>query len=98
MEQNYQQQHRIPPKNWLIEAILVTIFCCQVFGIVAIVFAAQVNAKFASGDYAGAESASADAGKWTKIAFFSGIVWVILVCLWILFWGGLAVLNSWRHY
>ncbi|MFZ3275199.1 MAG: CD225/dispanin family protein, partial [Lutibacter sp.] len=45
-------QHQ--PKNYLIESILVTIFCCLPFGIVGIVFAAQVNAKFDAGDYEGA--------------------------------------------
>ena len=92
--QSYQQQPVAPPKNWLVEAILVTIFCCQILGIVAIVFAAQVNSKFASGDYAGAESASKDAGKWTKIAFFVGIAWVIVCVLWMVFWGGFAIISS----
>jgi hypothetical protein len=103
MDQNYshqsfQQQPTHPPKNWLVEAILVTIFCCQILGIVAIVFAAQVNSKFASGDYAGAESASKDAGRWTKIAFFVGIAWVILCVMWVMFWGGMAFLNGWRNH
>ena len=61
------------PKNWLVESILVTLFCCLPFGIAGIVFASQVNAKFAAGDYAGAMQASRDAGKWTKIGFFVGI-------------------------
>lgn len=44
--------------NHLVMAILVTIFCCLPFGIVAIVYAAQVNGKLQSGDYAGAQEAS----------------------------------------
>ena len=54
MEQNYQQQpyQQQPlvtqPKNWLVESILVTIFCCLPFGIAGIVFASQVNSKFAA--------------------------------------------------
>jgi hypothetical protein len=51
------------PKNYLIESILVTIFCCMPFGIVGIVFAAQVNAKFDAGDYEGALKASKEANK-----------------------------------
>jgi len=73
-QQPYQQQPVIQPKNWLVESILVTIFCCLPFGIVGIVFASQVNSKFAGGDYAGAEKASKEAGKWTKIGIFIGIV------------------------
>lgn len=75
MDQNYQSQQMqpAPPKNWLPESILVTIFCCLPFGIVGIVNASQVNTKYAAGDYAGAERASQEAGKWTKIGFFIGI-------------------------
>ena len=51
MEQNQ-------PKNYLVESILVTIFCCQPFGIAGIVFASQVNSKYANGDYEGALKAS----------------------------------------
>ena len=44
--------------NYLVQAILVTIFCCLPLGIVAIIFAAQVNGKVAAGDIAGAQSSS----------------------------------------
>ncbi len=67
-----------PPKNWLVESILVTIFCCLPFGIAGIVFASQVNTKWAAGDYDGALNASRDAGKWTKIGFFIGIGVIVL--------------------
>ena len=39
---------RIP--NYLVHAILCTLFCCLPLGIVAIVYAAQVNTKAAAGD------------------------------------------------
>lgn len=66
------------PKNWLVESILVTIFCCLPFGIAGIVFASQVNSKYDAGDYEGALKASKDAGKWTKIGFFVGIAAIII--------------------
>jgi hypothetical protein len=69
------------PKNWLVESILVTIFCCLPFGIVGIVNAANVNSRFDTGDVAGAERASKEAGKWTKIGFFIGIASIILYIL-----------------
>lgn len=82
MEQHTTQQiPPMPPKNWLVESILVTIFCCLPFGIAGIVFASQVNSKWAVGDYAGAQQASLDAGKWTKIGFWIGIGVNVLVCL-----------------
>src|ERR1700722_16655107 len=79
MEQTpLQQQPQIQPKNWLVESILVTLFCCLPFGIVGIVFSSQVNAKWASGDYAGAQRASQDAGKWVKVGFFVGLALCVL--------------------
>jgi hypothetical protein len=79
MEQNFQQQPMLtPPKNWLIESILVTLFCCLPFGIAGIIYASQVSSKFAAGDHQGALQASQDAGKWTKIGFFVGLAVIVL--------------------
>lgn len=75
------------PKNWLVESILVTIFCCLPFGIVGIINAANVNSKFDSGDIAGAERASADASKWTKIGFFVGLAGVVIYILMVFVFG-----------
>src|SRR5688500_15065357 len=61
------------PKNWLVESILATLLCCFIPGIVAIVFATQVNTKWVNGDLEGSRKASKDAGLWTKISFFLGI-------------------------
>jgi hypothetical protein len=66
------------PKNWLVESILVTLFCCLPFGIAGIVNAANVNSRFDAGDIAGAEKASAEAAKWTKIGFFIGIAGIVI--------------------
>ena len=90
MEYSTQQQQPIVPgtrpKNWLVESILVTIFCCLPFGVVGIVFASQVNSKYAAGDYAGALKASQDAAKWTKIGFFIGLgICVLYILVFVLF-------------
>ncbi len=61
------------PKNWLVESILVTVLCCLPLGIVGIVFASQVQSKYAAGDFTGAKNASDQAGKFTKIGFFLGL-------------------------
>jgi uncharacterized membrane protein len=66
------------PKNYLVESILVTIFCCLPFGIAGIVYASQVNSKFANGDYEGAIKASEDAKKWMKWGLIAGIIVVVL--------------------
>src|SRR5881397_3328153 len=54
-------QQQYPPgavPNYLVQAILVTLFCCIPFGIVSIVYAAQVNDKLMRWDYAGAVDSS----------------------------------------
>jgi hypothetical protein len=76
--QNTFPQGGNPPKNWLVESILVTIFCCLPFGIVGIINAANVNSRWSAGDHDGAVRASAEAGKWTKIGFFIGIAVAVI--------------------
>ncbi len=77
-QQPFSQPPVPRPKNWLVESILVTIFCCLPFGIAGIVNAANVNGRYDRGDYDGAIAASQQAGKWTKIGFFIGIAISIL--------------------
>ncbi len=66
-----------PPRpmipNYLVQAILVTVLCCLPFGIVAIVYAAQVNTKVQVGDIEGARDASKNARMWCWISFAAGL-------------------------
>ena len=71
----------VPPKSWMVESILVTLFCCLPFGIAGIVNASKVESKFYAGDIAGAKRASDEAGKWTKVSFFIGIGVVVLYAI-----------------
>lgn len=66
-------QPQAPPPNYLVFAILVTIFCCQILGIVSIVFAAQVNSKWNAGDFEGALNASKNAKLWAWVGLASGV-------------------------
>lgn len=67
-----------PVESYLTAAILVTLCCCVPFGIPAIVFAAGVNGKVATGDLAGAREASRKARMWVWISFGSGLAfWLI---------------------
>ena len=63
--------------NYLVQSILLTIFCCLPLGIVAIVFAAQVNSKLALGDFYGAQEASNKAKMWCWWAFGLGLAGVV---------------------
>lgn len=65
---------QVCPKTWMVESILVTLFCCLPFGIAGIVYASKVSSLFAAGNYEAALQASNDAGKWTKIGFIVGLV------------------------
>lgn len=78
MNDQQLQQPQSPPPNYLVFAILTTIFCCQILGIVSIVFAAQVNSKWNAGDIQGALEASRNAKMWAWIAFGSGIIIAIV--------------------
>lgn len=57
------------PKNYLLESILVTLFCCMPFGIVGIIKAANVGSLYSQGRYQEAQDASFSAKKWSKWGF-----------------------------
>jgi heme/copper-type cytochrome/quinol oxidase subunit 2 len=67
-----------PPPNYLVWAILTTVLCCLPLGVFSIVFAAQVNNKWALGDYAGAQESSAKA---KRFAIWSAVAVVVLIVL-----------------
>jgi serine/threonine protein kinase len=67
--------------NYLPQAILLTVLCCNPFAIVAIVFASQVNTKLANGDYVGAKAASDNAKLWCWISFGIAMLWIVLQIL-----------------
>lgn len=81
MNDQQLQQPQSPPPNYLVFAILTTIFCCQILGIVSIVFAAQVNSRWNAGDTQGALDASRNAKLWAWIAFGSGIIIALVFTL-----------------
>ncbi|MFA7583634.1 MAG: GYF domain-containing protein [Proteiniphilum sp.] len=97
--------YRPMPRTWLVESILVTILpfiLCSSFlsllGIIGIVYAAQVESFYNRGDYAAAAESSRSAGKWTKIAMWIAIGWLLLIViaiiLFIIFVGSLAGLEE----
>lgn len=67
--------------NYLVWAILSTLCCCLPAGIVAIVYAAQVDGKVASGDYYGAVESSNNAKMWSWISFGASAVFGVLYFL-----------------
>lgn len=73
-----------PPKNWMTEAILATVFgflfsCLGgIFGIVAIVSASNVNKRFQQGDIDGAAKAASQAKTWTIVAAVITVIGFII--------------------
>ena len=68
----------VPPKTWLVESILVTIFCCQILGIISIIYAAGVESKFYRGDIKGAENASRTAKSLVLVSASTGLILIVL--------------------
>ncbi|MFV0305202.1 MAG: CD225/dispanin family protein [Moheibacter sp.] len=73
-----------PPNNNMTLAIVGTILglcspCCLGFfaGIAAIIMSTQVNSKFNTGDYAGAETSAKNARTWAYVAIVLGVLGVI---------------------
>ena len=73
---------RFPPQpkieNYLVPAVLTTFCCCLPAGVVAIIFAAQVNSKLAAGDIPGAHAAAKNAKMWCWISVGAGLLLIIL--------------------
>ncbi len=74
-----------PPQvpNFLVHSIIATLCCCLPFGIVALVYSAQVNSKLATADDAAGHASTATAKSGVIVSFVAGIVTV----------GGLGLLS-----
>ena len=65
--------------NYLVQSIVVTLFCCLPMGIAAIVFAAQVNGKVQAGDISGAWESSRKAKMWCWWSLGLGLLTNVLL-------------------
>ncbi len=92
--QPIQMENNQPkPKNYLVESILVTIFCCLILGIIGIINASKVNSEYDAGNYEGALAASKQAKTWTLWGFIAGLVmWLGMLFLYFIM--GIAVLGG----
>ncbi len=72
-----------PPNNYLVWAILTTLFCFLFTGIVSIVYATQVSSRWQAGDVAGAHDASGKAKMWAIITAVIGILGYAVVAVFV---------------
>jgi uncharacterized membrane protein YvbJ len=82
-----------PIENYLVFAILATVLCCLPAGIVAIIYAAQVNSKAQMGDLVGAKATSDNAKMWCWISFGLGLA-VIVVSVMLMMLGVISGLHQ----
>ncbi|MCU0451665.1 MAG: CD225/dispanin family protein [Bernardetiaceae bacterium] len=92
MADNFSGQK--PPKNYLIESILVTLFCCLPLGIVGIINATKVESKFHAGDIEGAEQAAAEAKKWTTYGAIGGAIVIVIYIIFMVVGGAAALMGG----
>ncbi|MDE6695945.1 MAG: phosphoribosylglycinamide formyltransferase [Muribaculaceae bacterium] len=62
------------PPTYLVWSVIMTILCCTIPGIVAIINSAQVSSKFYQGDIEGASRASRNAEIWIIVSFVLGVI------------------------
>ena len=78
------------PPNYLAIAIISTILCCPIPGIVSIVYSTRVNSAYDSGDYAGAEKDSKNAKTWAIVSAVAAVaIWIVYIAIF-----GLAFLGA----
>ncbi|MDE5552590.1 MAG: CD225/dispanin family protein, partial [Muribaculaceae bacterium] len=63
----------MPPTN-LVWAVIVTVLCCTIPGIVAIIMSSKVSSRYYAGDIEGAKRASTAVEWWVIISFILGIL------------------------
>ncbi len=67
-----------PPPNYLIFAVLITVFCCPPCGVMGIIYSTQANTKYALGDLAGARAAAKKAGLWCWISLMACLIFQLI--------------------
>ncbi|XP_032904798.1 proline rich transmembrane protein 1B [Amblyraja radiata] len=77
------QEQRRSPKDYMVESVLVTVFCCLLSGILAIIFSHETRMAIHRGDHVHAESTSKKARTLVLFSLLFGVFvsigWVIYV-------------------
>lgn len=62
------------PSTYLVWAVIMTVLCCFIPGIVAIIFSTKVSSRYYAGDVEGAKRASRNAEIWIIVSFVLGVL------------------------
>ncbi|XP_071812808.1 proline rich transmembrane protein 1B-like [Apostichopus japonicus] len=81
--QRFTLERRYPPKDYLVEAILVTFFCCWPIGIAAILMSSYVARAVSIGDWDRAEWGSASARRCVCASFWTGLVINLVMAIYV---------------
>jgi uncharacterized protein YqhQ len=82
---SFQHQEPVNVPDYLIPSILATIFCCQLFGIIAIVFSALASGEKSAGNYQKAMSYANNAKTFLIVAVACGVLtWLCMISFMIL--------------
>lgn len=63
-----------PPSSWLAPAVVTTLCCMPITGVIAMYYASQVRVRWDYGDALGATKAASNARLWVLISFALFIV------------------------
>lgn len=66
------------PPNYLVLSVIMTLLCCFIPGIVALIYSSKVSNRFYAGDIEGARRASRLAQIWIIVSFCLGVIWSTL--------------------
>lgn len=72
------REHEPMPDTYLVWSVIITILCCFIPGVIAIVYSAQVSSRYYAGDIEGARRSSRNAQVWCIVSIIAGIVWATL--------------------
>lgn len=83
---NFQQnQAPVNVPDYLIPSVLATLFCCQLFGIIAIVYSAMASGEKSTGNYQKAMSHANNAKTFLIVAVVcGGLTWLCMISFMIL--------------
>lgn len=76
------------PKNWLIEAIILSVICCSPVSVVGIYYASQVESRYAARDFKGSVSSSNSARNWALLGM---LFWPVCYILFVICTSLLAI-------